>query len=65
MATNRFGITVCDACRKPIGNDVGQRIINEFTIHNTAECFHAYTVKVEKGILKTAYNLDPRNKSKQ
>jgi len=52
--------TVCDACRKPIREVDGQRMIHNYRIHSTDECWHQYTVKVEKGILKVPFNVEKR-----
>ena len=50
--------TLCDACRKPIREVDGQRMIHTFRIHYTDECLYQYTVKVEKGILKVPFNVE-------
>ena len=52
---------LCDACRRPLRKGEQQRLVNGHSIHNTDECFYAYTVKVEKGILKTAVITPNRN----
>lgn len=53
---SKASYTLCDACRRPIRTDEGQRLIHGFRIHNTSECWDTYSVKVEKGVLKVPFN---------
>lgn len=48
---------VCDACRRPILQGDGTRLIHGYRIHNTDDCFDAYATKVERRLLEVPYNL--------
>lgn len=48
---------MCDACRRPILQDDGTRLIHGYRIHNNDECFEVYATKVERRQLEVPYNL--------
>ena len=56
MKTTQNSYTLCESCRRAIRPGESQRLILSYRLHNTDECFHIYTVKVEKVTIKVPFN---------